>query len=146
MVEEMQGEIYKEKENNKKMNAEIKKLKRLDGRVTHKVTPLETVSNKQRKRRISEFSSNAKKALWFSEAFGFHLETMLVTDDHANRYKISLRETNAQVNVPAQIPVQEPSGCAKHYEQLNTDEKAKVESLLFLVDKFGVSDKFVHEI
>jgi hypothetical protein len=146
MVEEMESEIDKGKENSKKMNVEIKKLKRLDGRVTHKLTPLETVSNKQRKRRISEFSSNAQKALWFSEAFGFHLDTMLVTDDHANRYKIPLRETNAQVNVPAQIPVQEPSGCAKHYERLTTDEKAKVESLLFLVDKFGVSDKFVHEM
>ncbi|CAB4018208.1 Hypothetical predicted protein, partial [Paramuricea clavata] len=37
-------------------------------------------------------------------------------------------------------------GCAKHYEQLNTNENTKVEILLFLVDKFGVSDKFVHEI
>ena len=71
---------------------------------------------------------------------------MLVTNDHDNKYKIPLRETNAQaINVAAQIPVEEPSGCAKHYEQLNTDEKAKVESLLFLVDKFGVSDKFVHD-
>ncbi|CAB4014673.1 Hypothetical predicted protein, partial [Paramuricea clavata] len=99
MVEEMESEIDKEKENSKKMNAEIKKLKRLDGRVTHKLTPLETVSNKQRKRRISEFSSNAQKALWFSEAFGFHLDTMLVTDDHANRYKIPLRETMPKLNM-----------------------------------------------
>ena len=35
----------------------------------------------------------------------------------------------------------------KHkYSKLSEDDKAKVESILYLIDKFGVGDEFVHEL
>lgn len=143
MMEELQREIDIEKEGNKRMETQIKQLER--GGVSRRLTSLEAVSGRQKKRRISEFSSKAQKALWFSEAFGFHPDSMHVTDDHANRYNIALKQDSQPTNIQATTQVS--SGPAtKHYEQLTNDEKAKVESLLYLVDKFGVSNKFVHEM
>ena len=43
-------------------------------------------------------------------------------------------------------PTDTPSEKAKRYASLNDNDKATVESLLFLMDKFGVGDQFMHEL
>lgn len=57
-----------------------------------------------------------------------------------------LTSANDQITTPAsasQLSVKNPW---KQYENLSEDDKCKVESLLFLMDKFAVGDAFLHEI
>ena len=112
MMAEMQREIDIEREGMKRMETQIKQLER--GGISRRLTSLETVSSRKKKRRISELSSKAQKTLWFSETFGFHHESLHVTDDHANRYNISLKQDSQPTNFQATTPVS--SGPAtKHY-------------------------------
>ena len=156
--------IQETEQKNKAMVAHIKNIERLDQHISTRATDPSTLSTKQKRRRIDEFSSNAKTALWFSNAFGFHLHSLFITDGHAVKYKINLKADTPSKDTPSkdtpskdtpskdtpsnsETGLHEPSAQAvKHYEQLTADEKTEVECLLFLIDKFGVSDSFVHEL
>ena len=67
----------------------------------------------------------------------------------------SLLEPENQHSTPGASPKQQPQPACpttsppckwKQYDSLSDSDKAKVESVLFLMDKFAVGDSFVHEL
>ena len=77
-------------------------------------------------RTLKTYISRAESALWFSKHFGFVLESMLVEtlDSTANS---------------------EPGEMKNRYNSLTEQEKTQIEEILFVLDKFCVSDSFYHE-
>ena len=68
-----------------KWDAEIKKLTQPN--LMTLVTDVTALSSRQRKR-IDEFSSRARAALWFSKQLGFNLDAMCLKGMHENKYTI----------------------------------------------------------
>ena len=63
----------------------------------------------------------------------------------------SVRPANPQTPTAASMtppptPNSNPTPKASRYETLSEEEKGKVETVLFLVDKFAVEDAFIHEL
>lgn len=85
------------------------------------------ISGSNRKRQLKSFAIDAKKALWFSEAFGLTPKTL----------KCSSREGN---NVNVQLSHH------KEYTSLDSDDKQKLRELLYILDKFSISDAAYHEL
>ena len=128
------------------MDAEIKKLTQPNLRTL--VTDVSALSSRQRKR-LDEFSSRARAALWFSRELGFNLDAICVQDVHDNRYTVQLKgndDASPSTGTVDNPPNNGSESKYKHFERLSESEKEKVECLLFLLDKFGVSDIFVHEM
>ena len=54
--------------------------------------------------------------------------------------------TSAASTTPPPTPNSNPTPKASQYETLSEEEKGKVETVLFLMDKFAVGDSFIHEL
>lgn len=106
------------------------------------------LSSKQKKRRIQALSNRAKKALWFSKCFGLELDSITFSDENGHKY--SWTESNqASTQSPplTEVDIDKATPTAfKQYDKLSQDDKIKIESILFLMDKFAVGDAFVHEL
>ena len=90
------------------------------------------VGRKQQKRKIAHFKTAAEGALWFAESFGLIPECLDVRlSGSEERVKISF--TEEQLSQPKQ-----PKG-------RQVDEEIAVQTL-YLLDRFGVSDEFYHEL
>ena len=95
------------------------------------------VSPRQARRKFAQLKTTAEKALWFAETFGLLPTSLnLKKMSTGSPVKISLRK-----DVPSeghsssgQATLQSPS------------EREKVLQVLYLLDKFAVSDEFYHEL
>ena len=86
------------------------------------------ISEVQKKSRtLASFMSCAQVALWFAESFGLKLETLNVS------------EMKTGITICQQKRMQ----CI---DDLSEDDKSKVETVLFLLDKICVGDSFYHEL
>ena len=147
MVKELREKILAQEEAAKQMGANLRRLERLDLQKWPRRCDVGTLSSRQRKRRMDEFSSMAKAALWFSEAFGLRIDAFCATDGQGNKHRVDLNNPQAKPPEHAANENDNPQmSTTKRYDQLPDDQKAKVESLLFLLDKFGVSDSFAHDL
>ncbi|CAC5380013.1 unnamed protein product [Mytilus coruscus] len=86
---------------------------------------------KSRKQSNTEISIKqwVNKALWFAKSFGVDLQELKVVDSAGSTHDL-LKNTK-------------PVG---RYEQVPETEQDKVKSLLYILDKFGVSDDAYHEL
>ena len=100
---------------------------------------------KKKSRTLNCFLSRAKTALWFAESFGLDVSSINVTEKTTGvAHSVSLGESN---NVPGRNNVSATeSETQKGFHGVSQSEKDKVEEILFLLDKFYVSDKFYHEV
>ena len=131
-------EIEQQKECNQELLTYVKELEKLlsEGNHLYKGKKVSDVSNKSRT--LRSYLSRAQTALWFSKSFGLEVESMVVRETNTNT------EHTIKVSKPNE---QSSSNCeATQYERLSEKEKAKVEKTLFLMDKFGVGDNFIHEL
>ena len=57
-------------------------------------------------------------------------------------------DTLSTPSAPKQSHPSNQTGCPSdtQYAKLREDDKAKVQSILCLIDKFGVGDEFIHEL
>ena len=131
-------EIEQQKECNQELLTYVKELEKLlsEGNHLYKGKKVSDVSNKSRT--LRSYLSRPQTALWFSKSFGLEVESMVVRETNTNT------EHTIKVSKPSE---QSSSNCeATQYERLSEKEKAKVEKTLFLMDKFGVGDNFIHEL
>ena len=84
---------------------------------------------KKKSRTLNTFLSRAKTALWFSRSFGLELKSL------------TLNEAKTGASHTVMVTGQESTASS-----LSEEEKANVEKVLFLLDKFCVGDSFYHEL
>lgn len=90
------------------------------------------VSKKQQKRKLAHFKSAAEGALWFAESFGLIPECLDV--------RVSGSEDGVKISF-----TEEQASQAKQSKGKQVDEAIAVQTL-YLLDRFGVSDEFYHEL
>ena len=95
---------------------------------------------KKKSRTLKCFLSRAKTALWFADSFGLNISSMNATKKNTGiTHSISVAQ-------PGVITQGTDGVNDKGFDALPQSEKEKVEEILFLLDKFYVSDEFYHEV
>lgn len=89
------------------------------------------VKERQQRRKLRELKTNIEKSLWFARTLGLNLDSAWFRDENGENYKIDY-------NVSEDQP--------KSYKDLSEEEQEKIKSVLFLTDKFCVSDAAYHEL
>ena len=85
------------------------------------------VSDKNKGRKLSEFKSKAETALWFAETYGLVSQSLKLSNNSFESIKIDFSDTVKQYN----------------YQDLANEEKKKMKDLIFILDRFGTSDKCI---
>ncbi|XP_067034418.1 uncharacterized protein [Acropora muricata] len=92
--------------------------------------PLNEVSARQVTRKIKELKTTAQKALWFLQSFGLTLDSIKVRDKEGTVTELDYEGNNGSAS----------------FDNLPEDEKETVRALLYIMDKFCVSDAAYHEV
>ena len=104
---------------------------------------LSTVSPTTRWRYLRDLKTRAQKALWFMNAYGLKLKSLEVEENNKTKHNLSLDD------FPNPTSTTVDTGNTRNsskYLTLPEDERKKVEEVLFLMDRFGVSDEFYHNL
>ena len=148
LFKEMLSEIEKDYAREKEKTSElIKYIDRLQNESLgiNRGAGIPDLKTKQAKnRKLKELKTRAQKALNFVKIFGLDLQLLKLKDPNStDSFSVAFSTTNHS------NPQQEHGGVASQkskYEKLHLDDKNTVESILFLMDKFGVGDEFIHEL
>ncbi|XP_022808035.1 uncharacterized protein LOC111345047 [Stylophora pistillata] len=117
-------------------------------------TPIPDIKTSQaRNRKIKELKTRAQKALLFCSLFGLELDLLKLKDPEGLKtYAINLSSPTS-LPLPTSIDGSQSQSTDQasnqketQYSRLSEDDKARVESILYLIDKFGVGDEFIHEL
>ena len=101
---------------------------------------------KKKSRTLKCFISRARIALWFAESFGLDISSMNVVEKCTGTvHTVSLADTKT-TPISSDSSDSGQSDKCHGFNALSDTEKEKVEEVLFLLDKFYVSDEFYHEI
>ncbi|KAK2565676.1 hypothetical protein P5673_010845 [Acropora cervicornis] len=92
--------------------------------------PLNEVSARQVTRKIKELKTTAQKALWFLQSFGLTLDSIKVRDKEGTVTELDYEGNNGSAS----------------FDNLPEDEKETVRALLYIMDKFCVSNAAYHEV
>jgi len=92
---------------------------------------LSEVGPRQKIRKIKELTTNVEKALWFVESFGLKLDVLLLLD----------REGTVQIQLD-----KNQQGQKSVFNSLCEDDKDKIRAVLFIMDRFCISDAAYHEL
>jgi myosin heavy subunit len=87
------------------------------------------VSYTQKQRKLKLLKSNSERALWFLESFGFKLDKLFLSDCQTGE-KVTLQYNNEKRSA---------------YQFLSEEDKDKVRNVVYIMDKFCVSDAAYHE-
>ena len=127
-----------------KADSEIESLKKENVRLWEyfdKISEQEGIKNcgknitegkeRQQRRKVKELKTYVDKALWFAGTFGLQLSSVKFKDDTGRIHTIEY---------------QKEAQAKKSYNDLNDEEKAKVQQVLFIADKFCISESAYHEM
>ena len=144
LIEEVQQKKLREDEllsETESLKQYIEKLER--NRETDKNgKDLSALSPTTRWRYLKDLTTRAQKALWFMNAYGLKLSSLEVEENNKTKHKLNLNDIPTTTN-PVHANNTNQGG---KYLTLPEDEKKKVEEVLFLMDRFGVSDEFYHHL
>lgn len=116
----------------KNMSAQLKKVVSERDEMVNKGSSYDSIGAKQKKRKLVQFKRAADAALWFSESFGLvptELTACTSTSDETITIPLG--------NTPTPSPVLQPTRQVDEFAAMQT---------LYLLDRFGVSDEFYHEL
>ena len=100
----------------------------------------ELKTHQSQNRKLKQLKTRAQKALQFVELFGLDLECLKMKDPgSSNTFTVDFKSNNFSAQARCDQN-------ATQYDKLSNDDKVTVESILYLMDKFGVGDEFVHEL
>ena len=97
---------------------------------------------KKKSRTLNTFLTRAQNASWFSKSFGLKLQSMTVVETKIGKLHIIGTE---QAQGPSGVTSNNEEQ-SRGFEAIPDQEKANVERILFLLDKFCVGDCFYHEL
>ena len=87
------------------------------------------VSERQQRRKLSELKNHTEKALWFAKTFGLDVQDVNFKDEKGRHYTFSYEQNQKQA-----------------YKELSEEEQKRVQSVLFILDKFCIGDAAYHEL
>ena len=91
--------------------------------------PYDDVQERQRRRKIQAVKEGVKRAVWFCDSFGLDLISVAFKSKAGESVCINYDES------------------AQHVNASSDDGSSDVEvMILYLLDKFGISDAFYHEL
>ena len=98
---------------------------------------IDEVSDRHKRRKLAKFKESATKALWFAETFGLEVES--ITTRTSNDGQLVIPIGSQQGNHPSVVPA---------LSKAPTDRNchSNVMQTLYLLERFGVSDEFYHEL
>ena len=88
------------------------------------------VKGRQQRRKLRELKTSVEKSLWFAKTLGLKLDSACFKDDNGENYKL---DYSSKEN-------------PKSFKDLPDEEQEKVKCVLFLTDKFCISDSAYHEL
>lgn len=95
---------------------------------------------KQKQRKLKVLKERAECALWFAKSFALELSRLKFKDVKCN-------ETySLDYHTPTTSRVEEEETPESSPEELSDYQSSQIEQILFLLDKFYVSDQFYHEL
>ena len=87
------------------------------------------VGKRQQDRKLKTLQTRIDQALWFSESFGLHLDTVKLVDDSGSTRTISFGNKSL-----------------KSYKNLPTEDKEKIQQVLYIMDTFCIGEASYHEL
>ena len=113
---------------NEKLHAYIKKLgENVDFGNNGKT--INEVGERHQRRKLKELKTNVEKALWFTETFGLSLNSVTFSGKDGPKHTLSYEKS-----------------AKKSFKDLPEEEKDKLKSVLFILDKFCIGDAAYHEL
>ena len=103
--------------------------KHCDSTYKNKGSTYDKVSYTKKQRKLKELKINTERTLWFLETFGFKLDKLSQIDLSGDQ--VTLQHNDAKK-------------CA--YHSLTEEDKDKVKNVVYIMDKFCVSDVAYHEL
>ena len=122
-------DIDKLKSENTKLYSVIEKLSPQRRFENQGKTFLE-VGKRQQERKLQTLATRVEQALWFSESFGLHLDSVKLVDDSGKDHCLSIRSEKA----------------SKSYNELPNEEQEDIQQVLFIMDKFCIGEAAYHEL
>jgi hypothetical protein len=101
-----------------------------DSSCKNKGNPYDKVSYTQKQRKLKELKTSAEKALWFIETCGLKLDSLSLLDAKGDKVKLQFIESTKK----------------SAYNLLSEEEKDKIKAVVYIIDKFCVSDVAYHEL
>ena len=132
-INSMGNEINDLKSANNELEEYINFLEKEEG-LAYKGKDISETKNKQRT--LKAFLTRAETAMWFAKAFGLKLESL----------KVKEAKTGKTHEVNAETKTDEPGEHSTSQNEITDGEMSRVELILYLLDKFCVSDEFYHEL
>ena len=99
---------------------------------TNKGRQLDSVGERQRRRKIQAIKESCKKALWFLDSFHLDVQSVIMRVK-GSQDVISLNYNSTKSNHSRSLPS-------------HNQPTAQIDEVLFLLDSFNISDEFYHEI
>lgn len=100
------------------------------GDLANQSKPIHQLGERQKIRKIKVLGTRAEKALWFMNSFGAKLDSLTVVDKQGNTH---------------QLPIGNMGNSKSVFSQLSETEKDKIRAILYIMDRFCVSDAAYHE-
>ena len=119
-------------------------------------------STQTQNKKLKEFKSKAQKALHFSSLFELELDYLKLKDpDISKTFTVEFHnasvsdksdsplppntsQNNTLPDTPPCTPGTSETSSQAQFSRLSEDDKTRVQSILYLIDKLGVGDDFVH--
>lgn len=118
---------------NEQLESYIEKIKHQSG-LTCQSKKIGDVGSKQRGRKLKQLKERAECALWFAKSFGLEISCLKFKDSENNEdYSFDYQKTPS-------------TSSAENNPEQSEKDNSNIEQILFLLDKFYVSDEFYHEL
>ena len=92
--------------------------------------PFLEVGKRQQSSKLQTLATRVEQALWFSESFGLHLDSVKVADDSGEVHRLPLESEKR----------------LKSYTKLSEKDQEDVQHVQFLMDKFCIGEAAYHEL
>lgn len=105
--------------------------------------PIDEVQERQRRRKLAMLKEGCKHALWFTDSFGLDLLHVVFRSRNSSEH-VSL-EFNTSPMGSSSSTLTTPSDNINTLVNSSNDQQ-KLLQIVYLLDRFGVSDVFYHEL
>lgn len=128
--EELVSELNEYKGLNKELRSYITDLE--DGMIM--TDPTQFINSGKKIRKIKQLTTNVERALWFLNSFGLKLGSLTLVQSDKETQNVQLKFNG------------EKGGTKSIFSQLNEEDKDKLRSVLFIMDRFCISDAAYHKL
>ena len=101
---------------------------------------IDEVGERQKRRKLASLRETCKRALWFTDSFNVDLLGIIF------KTKSNLEEISIDYNNPTISSSSSNSSSSIMSSSDTTESQTQLRQILYLLDRFAVSDEFYHEL